>query len=38
MTLQIVHPKPWSRCRFRLFCALTRSPNETGIQGKEEWV
>ena len=38
MTLQIVDPQPGRRLQFRLGFALTRSPKETGIRGKEEWV
>lgn len=38
MTLQIVRVKPRSRRQFRLFPALTHSPNLTRAQRKEEWV
>lgn len=38
MTLQIVATKPRDRRQFRWLCTLARSPRETGIQGKEEWV
>lgn len=38
MTLQIASMKAGIRRQFWLFFALTHSPKETGIEGKEEWV